>query len=135
MTSQELKEQIMAFAPLLSSIVLLVNTYLSATGKPCIGITDSQITTCVSAVATVVVVILAWWKNNNVTPESQVSQEVLNAMKCGLVSTTDVLDFLSKKITPVIDEAPGFTQEEADRIIEEVDELDNSDPSKDHDNQ
>ncbi len=133
MTSQELKEQIMAFAPLLTSIVLIVNTFLSAKGLPCLGITDTDVTTLVSGIASAAAVIWTWWTNNNVTPYAQVAQEVLNALKSGLISTQDVLDFLQTKLNQPVPETevPGFTEQEADEIVERVDELDNSDPSED----
>lgn len=98
MTGDKLKEQIEAFAPLLISIVLLVNTFLSAKGLPCIGLTDENITTLVSGIASAVAVIYTWWTNNNVTEDAQISQLVLKCMKDGLISGGEVRDFLINKM-------------------------------------
>ena len=95
----ELKEKILAFAPLVVSLVLLINTFLSAKGLPCIGLTDNDITTLISSIATVVSVIYTWWYNNNVSPNAQTSQVVLDVMNKGYLSREKVLMFVEENMT------------------------------------
>lgn len=94
MTGEQLKEKILAFAPLLISAVTLLNTFLSLKGLPCLTIADTDITTTVSAIASIVAVVWTWWTNNNVTPDAQVSQKVLDELKNGSITTEQVEQFV-----------------------------------------
>lgn len=123
MSKEELKQQIMAFAPLIISIITLVNTFLSAKGMPCIEIENETITQAVSAIATIVSLLWAWWKNNNVTEDSQISQQVLSCMKSGLISGNEVLEFLNEKLnsTPIEDIS---VEEEVKEAVQHSEDLD-----------
>lgn len=122
MTGDELKKQIEAFAPLLISIVLLVNTYLSAKGLPCIGLTDENITTIVSGIASAASVIWTWWVNNNVTNDAQTSQLVLNCMKDGFITDQEVRNFIINKMNDLTKADPNEVKE----AVEQSEKLDDT---------
>lgn len=126
MNGDKLKEQIMAFAPLLVSIVLLINTYLSSKGLPCIGLTETDITTLVSGIASVAAVIWTWWTNNNVTENAQISQLVLDSIKSGILSQDDVLNFIEAKANEAY-KGENHTEEEVKEIVDRSEYLDNDD--------
>ena len=123
MTGEQLKEQILAFAPLIISILTLTNTFLSMKGLPCIEIDNATITQAVSAIATIISILWAWWKNNNVTEKAKISQEVLSSMKTGIVSDNEVLNFLNDQIqgTPIEDLPVKEEVKEAVQHSEDID--------------
>lgn len=97
MTGEQIKERILAFAPLLISAVTLINTFLSLKGLPCISIADTDITTTVSAIAGIVSVVWSWWTNNNVTQAAQTSQQVLNGLKDGSITEQQVENLVNQE--------------------------------------
>lgn len=123
MNSDQLKQQIQAFAPLIISALTLTNTFLSMKGLPCIEIDNANITQAVSAIATIVSVVWAWWQNNNVTGKSQVSQKVLSALKSGTVTDNEVEEFLDDKTNPAPAEEKTV-KEEVKEAVQHSEDLD-----------
>lgn len=123
MTGEQVKEQIMAFAPLIISIITLINTFLSLKGLPCLEIGNQAITDTVSSIATIVSVTWAWWRNNNVTRKAQVSQEVLTDLKSDVITEGEVKDFLknSKDPSPIEIETIEEEVKEAVQHSEDID--------------
>lgn len=90
MSGEELKAKIMAVAPLLITILALVNSFLTLKGLPAIEIGNELITTVINNIADIVGIVWCWWKNNNFTKPAQITQPVLNGLKAGTISEQQV---------------------------------------------
>lgn len=90
MNAEELKAKIVAVAPLLITILALVNSFLTLKGLPSIQIGNEVITNIINNIADIVGIVWCWWKNNNFTKDAQIAQPVLNGLKAGTISEQQV---------------------------------------------
>lgn len=121
MTGEELKAKIVAVAPLLITILAMVNSVLTIMGKPSLEIGSEQITSVVSGIATIAGTIWCWWKNNNWTKDAQTTQPVLNLLKEDKITTEQVDNFV--KNAPAKEEKVDV-DDEVDKFLNEIDKLD-----------
>lgn len=94
MNKDEVVAKIQALAPLLITIVALVNSFLTLKGLPAIEIGNEIITTLVNSFATIVGTVWCWWSNNNFTRKAQTAQPVLNLLKEDKITTEQVNNFV-----------------------------------------
>ena len=72
-------EKTKAFIRLGAMLVLIVNGFLSLSGKS--PISNDDVYAYISEIVAVLSSAWAWWKNNNVTEEAQKAQKLLEKMK------------------------------------------------------
>lgn len=96
MSGEELKAKIVAVAPLLITILALINSFLTLKGLPSIQIGNEVITTIINNTADIACIIWCWWKNNNFTKDAQITQPVLNGLKAGTITEKQVENLVKK---------------------------------------
>lgn len=77
-------------------IIALVNAVLQIFGINTIPITDDEVSEIVSIVFLIVTSLYSTYKNFNVTPASQIAQNITDAIKNGEIVADDVEELLSK---------------------------------------
>ena len=94
MDKNELVAKIKAIAPLIITLLALINSFLTLKGLPSLEIGDQAITNTINTIADIVGIIWCWWKNNNFTVKAQVTQPVLNLLKKNRLTTGQVRQFI-----------------------------------------
>ena len=77
-------------------IVALINAILQMFGINTLPIESEEISAIVSGVFLVGMALWNTWKNRNITPASQIAQQVTNAIKNGELLIDDVQALISK---------------------------------------
>ena len=77
-------------------IIALVNAVLQIFGINTIPITDDEVSEIVSIVFLIVTSLYSTYKNFNVTPASQVAQDITDAIKNGEIVADDIEEILKK---------------------------------------
>lgn len=90
------KSTIETIAGTIAGIISFGNMILANYGWIPLDITSDQIYQFISTVAVIVSAVFIWWKNNNVTPDAKKSQEVLDGLKDGTITTNEVNELLDK---------------------------------------
>lgn len=98
MSKEVLIGRIQAFAPIVIALLGIINMILQSQNLPSLEIGDAQITTFINSLAAIVGSIYGWWFNNNVTQNAKMSQEVLNGLKDGSVTSQQVESILPEQV-------------------------------------
>lgn len=77
-------------------IIALINAILQIFGINTIPITDDEVSEIVSIIFLIVTSLYSTYKNFNVTPASQVAQNITDAIKNGEIVAEDIEELLSK---------------------------------------
>lgn len=77
-------------------IIALINAILQIFGINTIPITDDEVSEIVSIVFLIVTSLYSTYKNFNVTPASQVAQNITDAIKNGEIVAEDIEELLGK---------------------------------------
>ena len=85
-----------AITNVLILVVALINAILQMFGINTLPIENEEISAIVSGVFLVGMALWNTWKNRNVTPASQIAQQVTNAIKNGELLIEDVQALISK---------------------------------------
>lgn len=64
-------------------VVALINSILSASGKPILPVEDAQLEILISTGATVIISMINWWKNNSFTDAAKEGDKVMRGLKAG----------------------------------------------------
>lgn len=77
-------------------LIALINAVLQIFGINTIPITDDEVSEIVSIVFLIVTSLYSTYKNFNVTPASQVAQNITDAIKNGEIVAEDIEELLGK---------------------------------------
>lgn len=77
--------------------LLIVNHALIAMGKPVIDMGEEQVTLIVNTILDLVVIGYGLWKNNSFTERAQAADEVLYALRDGIITRDELNDFIEKR--------------------------------------
>lgn len=91
------KSTLETIAGTIAGIISFGNMILANYGWIPLEITSDQIYQAASTVAVILSAIFIWWKNNNVTKNAKKSQQVLNGLNDGQITTSEVNQLLDKK--------------------------------------
>ena len=119
MTGEEVKAKIIAVAPLIITVLAMVNSVLTLMGQPSLEIGNEQITTTISGIAEIVGILWCWWKNNNWTKKAQVAQPVLNLLKEDKITAGQVDNFVKDATDPKVDNF--VVDAEVNKVLEKID--------------
>jgi SPP1 family holin len=75
----------------------LVNSIFVAAGRPIIELEDETITVLINALFTVAAAIWSWWKNNSVTKAAVTADQVLDAIREGTITATEIAETIMKR--------------------------------------
>lgn len=75
----------------------LVNSIFVAAGRPIIELEDETITVLINALFTVAAAIWSWWKNNSVTQAAVTADQVLDAIREGTITATEIAETIMKR--------------------------------------
>lgn len=89
------KTKIAAVYRLILMLLAVLNQFLVMFDLYPAQIADNNVIMLISVVLTVITSCYAYWKNNSWTPEAKTADKVLESLRNGDVSISDILDILS----------------------------------------
>lgn len=111
-----------------SAVVLIftmVNYVLNIMGKPVININENEIAAWVTAIVGVVGIIYSWYKNQSITKPAQVADDVMQILKDGKITISELEDFIARYSETDLDTEADFDDIEKvpeDDVDDEIDE-------------
>lgn len=78
-------------------VLALINTVFVAAGRPVIELEDETITVLINTLFTVAAAVWSWWKNNSVTKAAVTADQVLDAIREGTITATEIADTIVKR--------------------------------------
>jgi SPP1 family holin len=78
-------------------VLALANSIFVAVGRPVIELEDETITVLINALFTVAAAIWSWWKNNSVTKAAVTADQVLDAIREGTITATEIAETIMKR--------------------------------------
>lgn len=81
-------------------LLVIVNSVLTAMGKPVIEFQEDQITAIVTVIMDLVFIGFAVYKNQSITEFAQIADEVLYMLRDGRISKDEVTTFIEKHKNP-----------------------------------
>ena len=111
-----------------SAIVLIftmVNYVLNIMGKPAININENEIGAWVTAIVGVVGIVYSWYHNQSISHPAQVADDVMNILKDGRITISELEDFIARYSETDLDTEADFDDIEKvpeDDVDDEIDE-------------
>lgn len=111
-----------------SAVVLIftmVNYVLNIMGKPVININENEIAAWVTAIVGVAGIIYSWYKNQSITKPAQVADDVMQILKDGRITISELEDFIARYSETDLDTEADFDDIEKvpeDDVDDEIDE-------------
>lgn len=81
-------------------LLVIVNSVLTAMGKPVIEFQEDQITAIVTVIMDLVFIGFAVYKNQSITEFAQIADEVLYMLRDGKLTKDEVMIFIEKHKNP-----------------------------------
>lgn len=126
MTLEQNKNQlIQMITEAIVGILALYNFIAPYFSLPALVIGTEQITAVVTGLVMLGLLLYAAWKNHNITPESKLSQVVLNKLKDGVLAPEAVTEMVEEADEEMLDTAEDLNQEieyEVSEFLEENDQ-------------
>lgn len=111
-----------------SAVVLIftmVNYVLNIMDKPAININENEIGAWVTAIVGVVGIVYSWYHNQSISHPAQVADDVMNILKDGRITISELEDFIARYSETDLDTEADFDDiekvPEAD-VDDEIDE-------------
>lgn len=111
-----------------SAIVLIftmVNYVLNIMGKPAININENEIGAWVTAIVGVVGIVYSWYHNQSISHPAQVADDVMNILKDGRITISELEDFIARYSETDLDTEADFDDIEKvpeDDVDDDIDE-------------
>lgn len=111
-----------------SAIVLIftmVNYVLNIMDKPAININENEIGAWVTAIVGVVGIVYSWYHNQSISHPAQVADDVMNILKDGRITISELEDFIARYSETDLDTEADFDDIEKvpeDDVDDEIDE-------------
>ena len=81
-------------------LLVIVNSVLTAMGKPVIEFQEDQITAIVTVIMDLVFIGFAVYKNQSITEFAQIADEILYMLRDGRISKDEVMTFIANHKNP-----------------------------------
>lgn len=78
-------------------VLALANSIFVAAGRPVIELEDETITVLINTLFTVGAAVWSWWKNNSVTKAAVTADQVLDAIREGTITATEIAETIVKR--------------------------------------
>lgn len=105
-----------------SAVVLIftmVNYVLNIMGKPVININENEIAAWVTAIVGVAGIIYSWYKNQSITKPAQVADDVMQILKDGRITISELEDFIARYSETDLDDIEKVPEDDVDDEIDE----------------
>lgn len=77
-------------------LILGINMILTSMGKSPISLTEGQVESFVSIVVQLSMIGYVGWKNNSITPDAQITDDVLRMLRDGKITKDELNEFITK---------------------------------------
>ena len=77
-------------------VIVAINYVLTIMGKPLINLGEEEITYAVNTLLSIVMIGYTAWQNNSATENAIIADEILFALRDGVISKEEVEEFIAK---------------------------------------
>lgn len=77
-------------------IIVIINYILTTMGKPLINLGEEEITYAVNTIINMILIGYAAWENNSISEKAIIADEILFALRDGVISKDEIEDFINK---------------------------------------
>lgn len=105
------KQLITIITEAIVGVLALYNYIAPYFNLPSLVIGSEQITSIVTGLVMLGLLVYTGWKNHNITPESQLSQQVLNSLKKGILAPEAVIEMLDEADEELMENVEDLNKE------------------------